>query len=97
MNPSVVSRDQVDQTAIARELEVYKTQAKNEGKPDHILDKIATGRLEKFFQEICLIEQTFIKDGSKTVKDILNEASAKTGKPVTVKRFYRFHLGEEVK
>jgi elongation factor Ts len=97
MNPSVVSRDQVDQTSIARELEVYKTQAKNEGKPEHILEKIATGRLEKFFQEVCLVEQTFIKDGTKTVKDILHEASARTGKPVAVKRFYRFHLGEEVK
>jgi len=97
MNPSVVNRDQVDKSAIEREKEVYRTQAKNEGKPDHILEKIVTGRLEKFFQEICLVEQTFIKDGTKTVKDILHEASAKTGKTVAVKRFYRFHLGEEAK
>jgi len=97
MNPSVIARDQVEKSLIDREMEVYKTQAKNEGKPDHILEKIATGRLEKFYQEVCLVEQTFIKDGGKTVKEYLHEASAKSGKPVAVRKFYRYHLGEEVK
>jgi elongation factor Ts len=97
MNPSVIARDQLGKSLIDREMEVYKTQAKNEGKPDHILGKIATGRLEKFYQEICLVEQTFIKDGGKTVKEYLREASAKSGRPVAVRKFYRYHLGEEVK
>jgi elongation factor Ts len=97
MNPTVIARDQVEKSLIDREMEVYKTQAKNEGKPDHILGKISGGRLEKFFQEICLVEQIFIKDGGKTVKQYLQEASAKSGKPVEVRKFYRYHLGEEVK
>ena len=97
MNPSVVTRDQVEKIAIERELEVYKAQAKNEGKPEHIQEKIATGRLEKFYQEVCLTEQTYIKDGTKTVKDVLQEAGAQAGAALAIARFVRFQLGEEVK
>lgn len=93
MNPMVVSRDQIDKASIEREMDIYRTQAKNEGKPDQVVDKIATGRLEKYFQEVALLEQTFIKDSGKTIKDYL----AGTGDGVSVKRFVRFHLGEEVK
>ena len=96
MNPMVITRDQLEKTVIEREMEIYRTQAKNEGKPAQIVDKIATGRLEKFYQEVCLMEQIFIKDSGKTIKEYLNETSAKAGKPVTVKRFVRFHLGEGV-
>ncbi len=92
MNPTVIARDQVDKTLIERELEIYRTQAKNEGKPAQIVDKIAAGRLEKFYQEVCLLEQTFIKDSGKTIKDFLLESGGKT---LAVKRFQRFHLGEE--
>jgi elongation factor Ts len=95
MNPLVVSRDQVEKTLIERELDIYRTQAKNEGKPAHIVDKIAMGRLEKFYQEICLLEQTFIRDAGKMIKDYLQEVGTAAGKPVTVKRFQRYHLGEE--
>ncbi len=80
---------------IEREMEIYRTQAKNEGKPAQIVDKIATGRLEKFYQEVCLMEQIFIKDSGKTIKEYLQETGAGAGKPVTIKRFVRFHLGEE--
>jgi elongation factor Ts len=97
MSPLVVARDQIERGIIDRELEVYKAQAKNEGKPDHILEKIATGRLEKFYQEICLLEQTYIKDGGKTVKDVLQEEGQKAGTPISVRRYFRYHLGEEVK
>jgi elongation factor Ts len=93
MNPMVIAREQVDKSLVDREMDVYRTQAKNEGKPAQIIERIATGRLEKFFQEVCLLEQTFIKDSGKTVKDFLQDA----GKNVTVKRFQRFHLGEETK
>ena len=96
MNPMVVSREQLDKTIVDREMEIYATQAKNEGKPAQIVEKIATGRLEKFYQEVCLVEQIFIKDSGKTIKEYLQETSTKAGKPVTVKRFVRFHLGEEV-
>ena len=92
MNPMTVARTEISPQVIERELEIYRTQAKNEGKPAPIVDKIAAGRLEKFYQEVCLLEQIFIKDGGKTIKDYLAEA----GKGVTVKRFHRFHLGEEV-
>jgi elongation factor Ts len=97
MNPVVVSREQIEQVMIEREMEVYRAQAKNEGKPDAIVERIATGRLEKFFQEVCLLEQTFIKDGSKNVKDVLHEASAAGGPTIAIRRFTRYHLGEEAR
>ncbi|HET6273280.1 MAG TPA: translation elongation factor Ts [Bacteroidota bacterium] len=97
MNPAVVSRDQVDKVWIERELDIYRTQAKNEGKPAPIQEKIALGRLEKFYQEVCLLEQTFIKDSGKTVKDYVQESGTKAGQTIAVKRFQRFHLGEETK
>lgn len=95
MNPAVITRDQVDKAWVERELDIYRTQAKNEGKPDQIIDKIAQGKLEKFYQEVVLTEQTFIKDPGKTIKDVLKEANP--AQPVVIKRFQRFHLGEETK
>ena len=97
MSPLVISRDQIGKETVERELEVYKAQAKNEGKPDHILEKIAGGKLEKFYQEVCLLEQTYIKDGGKTVKDVLQEEGQKVGGPIAVRRYFRYHLGEEAK
>ena len=93
MNPAVITRDQVDKKWIERELDIYRTQAKNEDKPAQIQEKIAQGRLEKFYQEVVLTEQTFIKDPGKTIKDVLREANP--AQPVVVRRFQRFHLGEE--
>ncbi len=95
MNPKVVGREQVDKAMIDRELEIYRTQAKNEGKKDQIIDRIAQGKLEKYFQEVCLLEQTFIKDPGKTIKDVLKDSSPATGNGVQVRKFIRFHLGEE--
>jgi elongation factor Ts len=95
MNPAVVTRDQVDKVWIERELDIYRTQAKNEGKPAQIQDKIAQGRLEKFYQEVVLTEQTYIKDPGKTIRDVLRESNP--AQPGAVKRFTRFHLGEETK
>lgn len=91
MNPAVVNRDEVAKEVVDRELEIYRTQATNEGKPAQVVDRIATGRLEKFFQESALLEQTFIRDATKTIKDVLGASG------LTVKRFHRFHLGEEMK
>jgi elongation factor Ts len=97
MSPMVIKREQVGKELVEHELDIYRTQARNEGKPAQIVDKIASGKLEKFYQEVCLLEQTFIKDSGKTVKDYLHEATTKTGKDVNVIGFRRFHLGEEVK
>ncbi len=94
MNPRYVSREDVDKSEMEKEIEIYKTQAKNEGKADNIADKIAQGRLEKFYQEVCLLEQSFIKDSSKTVQELLNEVTAKIGENIRISRFQTFHLGE---
>jgi elongation factor Ts len=93
MNPMTVGRESIARETVDRELDIYRTQAKNEGKPAPIVEKIANGRLEKFYQEVCLLEQIFVKDGGKTIRDYL----AETGKGTTVKQFHRYHLGEEAR
>jgi elongation factor Ts len=94
MNPSYITREQVTPETIAKELDIYATQAKNEGKPANIAEKVAQGRLEKFYQESVLMEQSFIKDSGKTIKDIVQDEVAKVGEKIEVRRFIRFHLGE---
>ena len=94
MNPHFITKDDVDQATIAKEIEIYRQQAINEGKPAHIAEKIAQGRLEKFYQEVCLLEQSFIKDSGKTIKDLISEATGKIGEKISIRRFQRFHLGE---
>ena len=93
-NPLIVERGQLDAAIIEKESEIYKTQAINEGKPEKILDKIVQGRLEKFFQEVVLLEQPFIKDQDITIRDLLTSAIAKFGENIVVKRFTRYRLGE---
>jgi elongation factor Ts len=95
MNPLVVSREKVKQDTIDRELDIYRTQALNEGKPAPIVEKIAKGKLEKFFQEVCLLEQIYIRDSGKTVREYINETATQLGVQVTVGTFERFQLGEE--
>jgi elongation factor Ts len=94
MSPRYISRDQVTKEAVEKELEIYKAQAVNEGKPATIAEKVAQGRLEKFFQEVVLTEQSFIKDSGKTIKDLIDEQTAKVGEKISVRRFQRYHLGE---
>jgi len=94
MTPQYVSREQIPQAVLEKELDIYKVQAQNEGKPAQIAEKIAQGRLEKFYQEMVLIEQSFIKDSGKTIKDIIDEETARVGEKITVRRFLRYHLGE---
>ncbi len=95
MTPRYVGREQVEQSVIDKELEIYRTQAQNEGKPAGIAEKMAQGRLDKFYQETCLMEQSFIKDSGKTIKDLLDEATAKVGERISIRRFIRYHLGED--
>lgn len=92
--PLYVRREEVDPDVLERELEVYRGQLREQGKPEKIWDKILEGRKEKFFKEICLLEQPFVKDPDQTVQDVVNAAVAKIGENITVRRFARFVLGE---
>jgi elongation factor Ts len=97
MRPLCVYRDEVPKDIIEKEMEIYKELARKEGKPENILEKIATGRLNKFYQENCLSEQAFIKDNSKTVSDLVNEFNKKNQGQAKIALFRRFHLGDEKK
>jgi elongation factor Ts len=97
MSPICVKREEVPQNVINKEIEIYKEISRKEGKPENILDKIAQGKLNKYYQENCLIEQAFIKDNSKSVGDLLKEFNSKHGSNASVKLFHRFHLGDEKK
>ena len=88
-----VRREEVPAERIAREREIYADQVKQEGKPAAIVDKIVDGKLNKFYSEVCLLEQPFIKDDKKTINDLVRETSSKTGENVVVRRFARFRLG----
>jgi len=93
-NPQWVRKEDVPQTVIEREMDLYRTQARNEGKPDKILDKIAEGKLKKFFTDNCLLEQPFIRDEERTIGEMISSYAAKTGENVQVSRFSRFAVGE---
>jgi len=93
-NPTYVCRDEVPASVIEHEKSIYKEQARVSGKPDKILDKIAEGKLEKFFGDFCIIEQAFIKDPDKKVGQLLAEAGKAAGKNITIKSFARFQVGE---
>lgn len=94
MSPLALSRDDVDETVIEKEKDIYKEQALQEGKPEHIVDKIINGRLEKFYSQVTLLEQPFVKDTDKSVSELITEAVAKLGENIAVSRFVRYELGE---
>jgi elongation factor Ts len=96
MNPRFVDRSEVDQTTLNKEKEIYTQVALDEGKKPEIAERIAQGKLDKFFSEFCLNEQSFVKDGSKVVGDVVKEISAEIGSDVKIKSFRRFALGEAV-
>jgi len=93
-SPEFLSREDIPQATIEKEMEIYRNQALNEGKKEEFLDKIATGRLEKYFKDTCLVEQPFIKDPDKTVKMLVEEVAKANGATLTVKRFVRYQLGQ---
>ena len=93
--PQAVGREQMSQGLVDEESEIYRNQAKNEGKPDHIVDRIVQGRIEKFYQENCLLEQPFIRDTDKTVKDLITDAVGTLGENIQIRRFIRYELGGE--
>lgn len=92
--PMCVRREELPQDVVEQEKAVYRAQGLNEGKPERIIDKIVEGRMEKFYQQVCLLEQPFIKDPDRTVQDIVNEKIAKIGENISVRRFARFEMGE---
>lgn len=94
-SPIAVSREGVPEEVIEREKEIYKAQFEGSNKPPHVIEKILEGKLEKFFQEKVLLEQPYIRDPEKTIKDLLREAVLKLGENIVIRRFARFRVGEE--
>jgi len=94
--PEWVRREDVPPEKVAQEREILRVQTLNEGKPEKIVDKIVDGRMEKFFKEVCLLEQPFIKNPDVTVGDVLKETIARLGENVVVRRFIRYELGEGI-
>jgi elongation factor Ts len=93
-SPRWVRREDVPQDVIAKEMEIAKAQAREQKKPDAIIEKIATGKVEKFYGEFCLLEQAFVKDDKKKIHEVVTEAVAKIGENIQIRRFARFVLGE---
>jgi elongation factor Ts len=94
LDPRFLRREEVTQETLDREREIYSEQAKATGKPQEVIEKIVNGKMEKFYEENCLYEQHFIKDEGVTVKELVEQAIAKLGENITVRRFSRFKVGE---
>ena len=92
--PLAVDRDGIDAEVIEHEKDIFLEQAKNEGKPENIAEKIVQGRVEKFYQENCLMEQAFVKNPDKTIEQLITDLTAKIGEKIGVRRFSCFRLGE---
>jgi elongation factor Ts len=93
MSPVAVKREDVPEDLVAREAEIYKNQAIESGKPEEIAEKMVSGKLDKFFSEISLMEQKFVKNPDLTIQDLLNDLIAKMGENISIKRFARFQVG----
>jgi len=93
-NPKYIRREEVPQEELDKEREILRTQALNEGKPEKVVEKIVEGRISKYFEENCLLEQPFVKDPDKTVQELLNEKISTIGENISIRRFARFELGE---
>ena len=95
-NPRYVKREEIAAEELSKEQSIYRQQALESGKPEKVVDKIVEGKIEKFYSDICLMEQSFIKDPDKKVGDIVNEAIGRLNEKIQVRRFARYHLGEGV-
>ena len=92
--PLYVTEEEVPVDVLNHEKEILRAQALNEGKPEAIVDKMIEGRVRKFYEEVCLLDQLFVKDPSKTIKDIVNEAILTIGEKISIRRFTRYEMGE---
>ena len=95
-NPHCVRREEVSSEHLEKEKSIYRQQALETGKPEKVVDKIVDGKIERFYSEVCLLEQAFIKDPDKKVGDVINDAVARLGENIQIRRFARYHLGEAV-
>jgi elongation factor Ts len=95
-DPRWISREDVPEDVVEGERKLYAEQAREQGKPDNVIERIVQGKLEAFYKDNCLLDQPFVRDDSKTVGDLVSETSAKVGEKVEVRRFARFKLGEEI-
>ena len=95
-NPSYLRREEVPAAELEHEKMVLSEQARNEGKPEKIIEKMVTGRIEKYYKEDCLLEQPFVKDPDKTISDLITESIAKIGENIAIRRFTRYQLGEGI-
>ncbi len=93
-NPKYVREEEVDASELEHEKEILRAQALNEGKPAQIVEKMVEGRVKKYYEDVCLMNQPFVKDSSKTIKDVLTEATLKIGEKLSIRRFVRYELGE---
>lgn len=93
-NPVAIDREGIPADILAREKDIYATQAKESGKPEKVLEKIVEGKMKKFYSEACLLEQPYVKNPDITIQDLLNDMMAKTGENIIIKRFTRYQLGE---
>lgn len=93
-NPQFIRREDVPPDVLEKEREIYRTQALDSGKPEKVIDKIVEGKLERFYSETCLLEQTYIRDSDVTVKEVLDGMIGKLGENIAIRRFARFQLGE---
>ena len=93
-NPVAVTSDDVPAEIVEKEMEIYRGQARELGKPEQMVDKIAQGKLQKFYKENCLMDQAYVKDPTITVTDVLNELIAKIGESISIRRFVRYQIGE---
>lgn len=96
VKPLYVKREDVPADVLVKEKEIYLTQAKNSGKPEKVWDKIVEGKLEKYYEEVCLYDQPFIKDPNLKIKDLVVQAISKIGENIQIRRFARFQVGEEI-
>lgn len=93
-NPQYIDETEVPAGELEKEKDILKKQAKNEGKPANVVEKMVEGRVKKFYQDICLVHQAFVKDPSKTIKEIVTDAIATIGEKITIRRFVRYEMGE---
>jgi len=93
-NPPYLRREEVPPSVLEKEREIYRAQARETGKSEHVIEKIVDGKIEKFLNDSCLLEQPFIKDSSVTLNDLIRQKIAKTGENISIKRFVRYQLGE---
>ena len=95
-NPSYLKREEVPTAELEHKQAVLAEQARNEGKPEKIIEKMVAGRIEKYYKEVCLMEQPFVKDPDKTISDLITESIAKIGENISIRRFTRYQLGEGI-